>query len=201
MTLIATNSLTSEIPNWPVKRFTVEEYQRLAEIGFLHEDDNLELLNGWLVPKMTKNPLHDSTIDMLEGLLLDVLPRGWYVRVQNVLVTNDSCPEPDLVVVHGARSTFRRRHPQGVDAALVIEVADSSVQFDRDKAAIYARAGVVEYWIVNLIDWQVERHTGPQIDGTYRHRDVLTSEGMIPVMIGGKSIGEISLAGVLSPLE
>jgi Uma2 family endonuclease len=189
----------AEVPWWPVKRFTVEEYEHLAEIGALHEDDNLELLDGWLVPKMTKNPLHDSRIDLLDELLDAVLPSGWYVRVQNVLVTSDSCPEPDLAVVRGRSLDYERKHPTAADVGLVIEVADSSIATDRVKGRIYARAGVVEYWIVNPVDWCVERMTGPQPDGSFAQTERYRVNEQIPVTLDGVVIGTLPLVELLTP--
>uniref|UniRef100_A0A7C2P8H2 Uma2 family endonuclease n=1 Tax=Schlesneria paludicola TaxID=360056 RepID=A0A7C2P8H2_9PLAN len=189
----------AEVPWWPVKRFTVEEYQHLAEIGAIHEDDNLELLDGWLVPKMTKIPLRDGTIDVLHDLLREVLPRGWHVRCQNALVTPDSVPEPDLAVVRGTRGRYRGKHPTAADVSLVVEVADSSVTTDRVKGRIYARAGVVEYWIVNLVDWRIERMTGPQPDGSFTRTEMFTVNDRIPVALDGAVVVSLSLVELLTP--
>ncbi|MCI0362225.1 MAG: Uma2 family endonuclease [Planctomycetaceae bacterium] len=133
-----------------MRRFTVAEYERLAETGALTEDDSVELLEGLIVKKMTKNPLHDSTIDFLNQVLGQQLPLGWFLRIQNVLRTDDSEPEPDVVVTIGSLQQFRQRHPTGEEVALVIEVADLSLEQDWRKCRIYARAGVPEYWIVDL---------------------------------------------------
>lgn len=192
-------TLAPAIPPWPVYRFRVAEYQHLAEIGVLTEDDNLELLEGWLVPKMTKNPLHDSCVDWLDGALEEFLAEGWYCRIQNTLVTEDSCPEPDLVVVRGRPLDYRQRHPTATDCALVIEVADSSVYQDRRKAAIYARAGVPEYWLVNLVDWQLERMTQPSVEGQYQQTSVLTVNDAVPLVISGVEAGRIPLRELLTP--
>jgi Uma2 family endonuclease len=187
------------VPNWPVARFTVAGYQRLTEIGVFHEDDKVELLEGWIVPKMPKNPLHDGTIDLLDGLLSDVLPAGWHTRVQNSLVTSDSVPEPDITVVCGERGAYRGKHPTGRDAALVIEVAESSVALDRKKAAIYARAGISEYWIVNLEDWQLERMTQPLPDGTFANTEILYAADAVPLTIAGAVIASLPLGELLTP--
>jgi len=187
------------VPTWPVMRFSVADYQRLAEIGFLHEDDNLELLEGWLVPKVTKNPLHDSRVDLLDELLSPILPRGWYCRTQNVLVTSDSCPEPDVAVIRGRSMDYERQHPTASNCALIIEVAASSVYLDRQKTEIYARAGVPEYWIANLEDWQVERMRGPQSDGTYVNHDVLRATDQAPIQIDGVVAGNLPLNELLKP--
>src|SRR5438034_526801 len=139
-----------EPPPFPVRRFSVAEYEELTRLGILTEYDTVELLEGWIVPKTPKYPPHDGTIDLLNVLLMRLLPLGWYPRVQNSVVTDDSVPEPDVVVVRGSPGDYRDRHPTGADIGLVIEVAESSVSRDRRKAKIYARAGIPHYWIVNL---------------------------------------------------
>ena len=79
-----------------MRRFSVAEYERIGNTGILTEDDSVELLEGLIVEKMTKNPRHDATIDVLVQLLFRLLPAGWFPRVQNVLLTGDSAPEPDV---------------------------------------------------------------------------------------------------------
>lgn len=194
-----TTRLPPAIPPWPVKRFTVAEYEELVNSGVFDEDDNCELLEGWLVPKMTKNPLHDGTVDLLQGILNETVPRGWHVRGQNALTTPDSVPEPDLAVVRGRRGDYRRRHPTANDTALVIEVSHTTVRADREKAAIYARAGIPEYWLVNLVDWQVERLTQPSPAGHYQQTDILTVNDAVPSVIAGNEVGRIPLRELLTP--
>ncbi len=150
-----------DVPPLSVHRFTVEEYEQLGKSGVLTEDDSVELLEGLIVKKMTKNPLHDSTIDLLVSMLSRQIPTGWFLRVQNVLRTADSEPEPDVVIAIGDVASFRRRHPTGDEAALVIEVAQSSLEQDWRKCRIYARAGVIEYWIVDLNAARLEIFTQP----------------------------------------
>ncbi|MDP1796463.1 MAG: Uma2 family endonuclease [Planctomycetaceae bacterium] len=194
------NRLPPAIPPWPVKRFTVAEYEELVNSGVFDEDDNLELLEGWLVPKMTKNPLHDGSIDLLQGMLNEVLPRGWHVRCQNALVTDDSVPEPDLAIVRGSRGDYRRRHPKPHDTAVVAEIAHTTLAADRQKAALYARAGLHEYWLVNLEDWQLERMTQPSPNGQYQRTEILGPNDSVPVMLSGNEVARLSLSELLTPL-
>src|SRR5436309_14098989 len=81
------------------RRFTVDEYHRLTEIGILTEDDNLELIEGYLVLKMARNPPHDGTIHRAFKKLAPLLLAGWDIRIQSALTLADSEPEPDLAVV------------------------------------------------------------------------------------------------------
>jgi Uma2 family endonuclease len=160
------------VPSFPVRRFSVAEYERMAEIGLLTEDDSVELLEGWIVPKITKYPRHDTTIDILTQLLGRLLPPGWFLRVQNVLVTSDS--EPDVVVTRGEPKEYWKTHPRGSDVALVIEVSESSLRRDRRKRRIYARAGVPIYWIVNLDANRIEIYSVPDsATGEYQRSEVV----------------------------
>lgn len=193
------NRLPPAIPPWPVKRFTVAEYEELVNSGVFDEDDNLELLEGWLVPMMTKNPLHDSRIDWLVEQLPEVIPRKWYCRIQNAIVTEDSCPEPDVAIVRGRSLDYERQHPTAVDTALVIEVAHTTERADRHKTAIYAHAGISEFWLVNLVDWQLERMTQPLPDGRYQQTEILTVKDAVPLIIAGVEVARISLQELLTP--
>lgn len=159
---------------FPVRRFSVAEYELIGAAGILTEDDSVELLEGLIVEKMTKNPRHDAMIDLLVWLLSRLLPLDWFPRGQNVLITNDSAPEPDVVVVHGDPQDFWNRHPKSADVALVIEVAETSLARDRRKRRIYARAGVVQYWIINLESDVIEMYAEPdQTSAEYARRNVV----------------------------
>src|SRR4051812_43584286 len=123
LTFPSTTTPDLVLPPYPVRKFSVDDYFKLMDSGVLGEDDNVELLEGWIVPKMVKKPPHDGTIDIVLTRLSRLLPNGWYIRVQNVLQTTTSAPEPDLVITRGECDSFTDRHPQGSDAGLVIEVA------------------------------------------------------------------------------
>ena len=188
-------------PPYPIHRFTVAEYEELGRLGILTEDSNVELLDGWIVPKKTKHPPHDGTIDLLVYLLMRMLPLGWFPRGQNVVVTSDSEPEPDVAVVRGQPGDYRQRHPTGNDVALIVEVADSTVQRDRAKAEIYARAGIPHYWIVNLDQLQVETFSQPTGNGpnaAYQLRRVLRGSESLAVVVEGKEVGTISAEQLLT---
>src|SRR2546423_11609672 len=117
-------------PPFPVHRFTVDEYHRIIQAGVLTEDNPVELLEGWIVPKMPHNPPHDATIELVEESLQSKLPAGWRIRVQLAITTDDSEPEPDLAVVRGAARSRLTSHPGPQDIALLVEVSDSSLSHD-----------------------------------------------------------------------
>ena len=161
-------------PSLPVRRFTVSEYRRLAEVGILSEEERVELLEGWIVPKMVHNPPHDNAVELVDEALRAELPAGWRVRVQSSITTADSEPEPDVILVRGSARDRKGRHPVPSEVGLVVEVAESSLETDRrEKARLYARAGIPRYWIVNLVDRRLEVHEQPaEIDGVPGYRRV-----------------------------
>jgi Uma2 family endonuclease len=184
-----------------VRRFSVDEYHRLVDAGVLNEGEPIELLEGWLVYKMTRNPPHEVALGLAGDAIDGRLPAGWHVREQSAITTADSEPEPDLAVTRGARRDYKQRHPGPGDLALVVEVADSTLQVDRgDKARIYARAGIAAYWIINLIDRRVEVYTdptGPDPAPAYRRRDDHDAAGSVPLSISGLPPISIPVAELL----
>jgi Uma2 family endonuclease len=144
---------------WPqaaLRRFSVDEYHRMIETGVLGEDDNVELLEGWIISKMSRNPPHDVCVGLAQDVLQKQLPRGFHLRIQTAITTKDSEPEPDIALVRGTRRDYASHHPSRGDVELVIEVAETSIERDRRKAQLYARSRIPRYWIVNIADRVVE---------------------------------------------
>jgi Uma2 family endonuclease len=171
------------------RRFSVPEYHRLIELGILTEDDNLELLEGYLVHKMSRNPPHDAAIQKGTKKWLRVLPAGWDLRVQSAVTLLDSEPEPDFAIVRGDETAYLTRHSAAADIGLLIEVSDSTLPGDRDdKGRIYARAGIPCYWIVNLNDRQIEVYTSPSgavPDPKFAQRVDFRVGDSIPLVLAG----------------
>jgi Uma2 family endonuclease len=142
---------------WHWKR---SEYDRLVDLGLFHGKP-VELIGGQLLVAEPQGSYHANAIGVADDVLRAVLPLGWVVRAQMpVALDEESEPEPDVAVVRGSRADLWETHPSRL--ALAVEVADSSLQFDRDtKGSLYARAGVQDYWIVNLIDRAVEVYRDP----------------------------------------
>lgn len=189
------------VPDVPIHRLTVEQYLSMADAGILTEDDRVELLEGWLVPKMTKHPPHASATRRLRRDLERAVPAGWLVLSQDPITTGDSAPEPDLAIVRGEEADFVGRHPTSTETALVVEVADSSLREDRGtKRRLYARAGVACYWIVNLVERQIEAYsepTGPTDQPQYRHRRDYGLADMIPLVLDGTEVGSLTVQDLL----
>ena len=124
-------------------RLTVDEYEQLAEAGVL-KDRRVELINGLLVKKMTIKPPHVIAVDATREAIGRLLPGGWWIREEKpVRIPDFDEPEPDVSVVRGTRQDYLTRHPGPGEIEFLVEVADSSLSWDRgEKQAAYARAGV-----------------------------------------------------------
>ena len=132
------------------RRWTRQEYDELIKIGFFVEDEPIELLGGQLVVAEPKGSPHSTAIALAADTLRAAFGSRWLIRVQDPIALDaESEPEPDVVVVPGLPRDYLAEHP--TRPALLLEVAESSLAFDRGhKGRLYARAGVADYWIVNL---------------------------------------------------
>jgi Uma2 family endonuclease len=186
-----------------LRRFTGEEYDRLTEIGFFKPDDRIELLDGFLVKKMSHNPAHDGSLYALDDLVVALSIKGWVRRVQMVLMLPGSRPEPDLVLARGDRSTYFSRHPGVDDLGLVVEVSDASLAIDKkDKLRIYAACGVPLVWIVNVPKRVVEVYSNPQLgtsSPSYSTQTDYPVGSSVPLQLDQKSYS-IPVADFLPPL-
>jgi Uma2 family endonuclease len=182
------------------RRFTVAEYHRLTEMGILTEDDNLELLNGYLVHKMARNPPHDGTVQRGRKRLERVLSAGWEIRVQSAVTLSESEPEPDIAVVRNDVDEYMKRHPNGTDIGLLIEVSDSTLAGDRaDKGPIYARDNIPFYWIINLVNHLIEVYTapsGPTTSPSYAQQDYFPGDN-VPLILDGILVANIPVQELL----
>lgn len=140
---------------------TVEQYHRLSDEAIVGQ--RTELLQGVIIEQMTKSPRHTYIVQLLENWLKSVVLANRYVRKEEPLTLADSEPEPDVAVVRGAPEDYRSVHPTTAD--LVIEVAIATLDLDRDKADVYAAAGVAEFWIVVPEDDAVEVYRDPSPTG------------------------------------
>lgn len=158
--------------------WTRVEYDRLIALGIIQEDERLELLAGELVLRDRQSPGHAFAIRALSDALQHAIDLGGHVRILSPIALDpESEPEPDVSVVAGAIRDYRDDHPSR--PTLVVEVADTSLTFDREhKGSLYARARLPEYWIVNLMDQVLEvyREPGPDAGAPYgwAYRAVLT---------------------------
>jgi Uma2 family endonuclease len=158
-------------PKW---KLSVDDYYRMAEAGILHEDDRVELLDGELYEMTPIGDDHAGTTNYLNAALSRRLDVRYLVAIQNPIRLSDySEPEPDITLLRPQNNYYRDRKPRPDDVLLLIEIADTSIDYDQTtKLPRYAAAGIVEVWIVNLGDDRVEVYRDP-IGGQYRTQIVL----------------------------
>ncbi len=188
--------LSESIPS-PLYRMPLERYEAIVESGVFTKRDKLHLIDGYLVAKMTQGDPHSTADDLCRDLLTGVLPDGWYVRSNKpVRIKPRSKPEPDHAVVRGAIRDYSRRSPEPADVALVVEIAESSLTDDRKMARVYGVAGIPVYWIVNLIDRQVEVYSGSSSTGYASRVDFHPGE-TVPVVLDGVQVGSIAVDDIM----
>ena len=158
------------------RRWTRKEYHRLDELGVLPEDERVELLDGQLIVAEPKGAPHATIVARTAAVLRRTFGEGWLVRQQDPIALDEASePEPDVVVVPGADLDYFEDHP--ARPVLVVEIAETSLYYDRGhKGSAYARAGLPDYWIVDLVDWRIEVYRRPVSDNSaelgWRYLDV-----------------------------
>src|SRR6266850_5445752 len=153
-----------------VRRWTRREYERLIDERFLDEDEPIELLDGLLLVKEPQTSPHRTAVLLVAKALERAFGEGWFVQTQSPIGLDDrSEPEPDVCVVRGSLRDYVDAHP--THPALIVEVAQSGLRVARGrKATAYARGGIGDYWIVNLVDQVLEVHREPARPGPARRR-------------------------------
>jgi len=171
-------------PYLRTRRWRRVEYERLVDLG-IFVGERLELLDGLLVVQEPQGSPHAAIVAHIGQVLASALGPGWHPRLHSPLALDaDSEPEPDVAVVAGAPRDYVTAHPS--TAALIVEIADSSLRLDRRlKGGLYARAGLAEYWIVNLVDGVLEVHRDPRpaadtaYGWVYRSVDILRPPAIV----------------------
>jgi Uma2 family endonuclease len=158
------------------RRFTRAEYHRMVEVGILHHDERLELICGDIVKKLTQGRRHRAFVDNLNQMLVMRLGGLAIVSVQMpIVLSDDTEPEPDVQILRRRPVPYKEREADATDVLLLIEVAESSLAYDRStKLKLYAAAGIPEYWVVDCVAESIEVHRGPGPDG---YRDLVRVAG------------------------
>jgi Uma2 family endonuclease len=173
----------------------------MVSSGVLSERDRVQLVNGWIVELPPIGPEHSTSTSLVEAAVAANLPNEWIMRIQDPITLPTGEPEPDLVVARGAIRDYSKRHPAAGDIGLVVEVADATLSFDRrEKAAEYAAAGIPEYWIINIVDRQVEVHRHPQLAQTgpeYRSRETFDQAAAFDFVLDGRQLATLRVANLL----
>jgi Uma2 family endonuclease len=170
-----------------VHLWTRSEYYKMAEIG-LFEGKHVELIEGQVIEMSPMGTLHATAVALSGRALENAFVKGYFARWQMPLDAGEiSEPEPDIAIIEGDVRQFRNAHPQ--TAVLIVEVAETSLGYDRaEKASLYAKVGIADYWILNLNDMRLEVHRGPMRD---------------PSQLFGFGYGEVTIIGeneLASPL-
>jgi Uma2 family endonuclease len=185
-----TQSMQLEPPLLKRRRFTADEYHRLAESGILDPDDRVELIEGDLIEMAPIGKFHVAMVLQLQRLLHRAVDQDGLVSTQNPLRLNAVTePEPDLVVLKTRDDFYRSRIPEAADALLVIEVADSSLRFDRDtKPGLYANAGIPELWVIDIPGRCVWVYRSPGADEYADVRKATPDDHIAPLSFPGASV-------------
>src|SRR5262249_33176437 len=148
-------------------RFSVKEYYRMADAGVLRPDARVELLNGEIIDMSPSGPFHGGLVKRLSKIFTLKARSRWIVSTQDPLHLDDhSEPQPDLMLLKPRDDEYTTRHPQPDDVYLLIEVSDSTIEYDRtEKLSAYGRAGIPEVWIVNLNELTIEVYREPHFAG------------------------------------
>lgn len=188
-------TLTRNLPPAPRVGWTIADFERLFDAGFFAPDARLELIEGELFEKMTQRTTHSTSLSLTEHLLEQIFNDGVYVRGQLPMVFGESSkPEPDLAIVVGSPRDYLDSHPS--TAILAVEISDTTLVTDQTtKSSLYARAGIEEYWIVNLVDrtLEVRRQPSPRADALfgwdYRSTQILLpGESVVPLRALGSNV-------------
>ena len=179
-------------------RLTVDQYEAMVDAGIFTKHDRLELIEGLLVAKMTKKPDHSVGSEKCRRRIDRALPPGWHTRHEQPIriPPRDSEPEPDIAVARGEVEDYETRHPGPADIALVVEIARSSLAADRALARTFGGGGIPVYWIVNVVDRQLEVYAGP-IEGSYPEPTILPESATVELIIAGEIVARIPVADLL----
>ena len=179
------------------RRFTRAEYYRMVEVGILGPSDRVELIRGEIVQKMPGGRRHRAFVDNLTQLLTARVRDRAIVSIQMPLgLSDDTVPEPDVTVLRRRPVPYKEREADAEDALLLIEVADSSLSYDRTtKLRLYAEVGIREYWLVDCPAEAVEIYRDPGSDG---YRDVRRVSGHAVIALQAFPDIELSLADIFA---
>ena len=171
--------LITEAP-FTIRKWTVKEYHKLGEMGVFHPEERVELLSGNIIKMSAKGTAHTSALGRTDRLLQSLFGNLAWVRIQDPIALDDNSePEPDIAVVRIDPFDYATHHPTPSEVYLIIEVADSSLTFDREiKAKAYARSGIADYWVLNVNNRQLHIFREPAVDG-YQSELILGENGSI----------------------
>ena len=163
------------------RKFSIDEYHKLVDLGFFTENDRIELIRGEIIDMAPKRTPHSVCNSLLWQQLYESIGKQAEIRVQEpIILSSNSEPEPDLVIAKKKPDNYLSAHPTVEDIILVIEISDSTLQYDREtKLSLYAEVGINNYWIFNLVDNRLESYSQPFAD-TQGKSDYRTKNIFLP---------------------
>jgi Uma2 family endonuclease len=206
VTVAVVSSLATEadaippgVPPERLYRFSVDEYRQMGKKGVLL-NERVELIEGLLVIMSPIGTQHTFVVNKLISILMPLVEPDWFVSPQNPIALPRSEPQPDIAIVRGVPEDYLDRHPGPGDVAILIEVAESSLDYDRrTKGFLYYHHAVSEYWIVNVIDHVLEVYRRESSQQGFTLAEVLDRSKSLPLVLDGKSRGELRLVDILPP--
>lgn len=181
-------------------RFAVPKYLELSSTGFFGHELRTELIHGYIFVKPSPcSPPHDWVLQTFLHDTFRLLPSGWRCRIKSSIVMTESVPEPGAFILRGGDRSFQDRFPTPEDVGLLVEIADTSLEFERRfKYTLYASEGVPCYWIINLIDNQIEVYTEPSREAEVFQSQAIYLPGKeVPVVLDGQEIARIPVDDLL----
>jgi Uma2 family endonuclease len=193
---------TPAVCPYPLYRLSLPQYRRMAEIGILTKYDRVELLEGWLVARPPASPAQATSTSITADVLQKLVPRELHLRTKSAISDIDSEPEPDISIVDGPLEKYVERRPKSGEVQMVVEVSDASLDVDLWKAGIYASYAVPTFWLVNLVDRQIEVHRGPlPAKRLYRERRIYEPGESTPVVFMDREVARVPVARFLPPVK
>ncbi len=179
-------------------RFTVEDYQRMGDVGILGQGERVELIDGQIVRMTPIGVPHAGTVKALLGMFASVVGDRAVLSIQDPVILDDfSEPQPDVVLLKPPRETYRGRHPRPTDVLLLVEVADTSGPYDRGvKLSLYAQAGVHEYWIVDLERQRIEVYRSPEGDAYASVQELRPGSRVSPTAFADVDLSVSEILGI-----
>ena len=181
----------------PRRRFTVAEYERMGRAGILHEDDRVELIEGEVLQMAPIGDRHAGRTNRLNGVFGRIFGDAAVLAIQNPIELGPfSAPQPDVVLLRPRPDYYESDTPQPADVLLLVEVADTSLEYDRDvKGPLYARAGIPEYWLVELDGDRLLVYREPSPDGYRLVRTLRRGESVAPLALPDRQIPVSDILG------
>ncbi|HZS48799.1 MAG TPA: Uma2 family endonuclease [Blastocatellia bacterium] len=186
--------MSVQIDKWV---FTVDEYNRMTTAGILTEDDRVELIRGELIRMSPIGSGHAACVKRLNNILGKKASAYAIISVQDpVQIDNYSLPQPDLALLTSRADFYSHSHPTGNDVLLIIEVSDTSIEYDRNvKLPLYAEASIIEVWLVNLREDRIEVYSRP-VAGKYKDvRFVNRGESISPIALPDVTVSANEILG------